>query len=76
LPEKLTPTLNLTSSVVAIFTFVLIFIPTLAPTSLFTFTLILIIFIIPTLALAEPISLFTPKIAAALSPATYISTEP
>jgi hypothetical protein len=76
LPEKLTLTSNLTSSIVAIFTFVLTFIPTLAPTSLLTFTLILIIFMIPALALAEPISLFTPKIAAVLSPATYILTEP
>jgi hypothetical protein len=76
LPEKPTLILNLISLVVAIFTSVLTSIFTSAPISLPTFTPIFTTPIVLTLALAEPTPLSTPKIAAALSPATYISTKP
>jgi hypothetical protein len=74
--EKPTLTLNLIFFAVAIFTSVLTFILTLALTFFPTFTPILIIPKVLALALAEPISLPTPKIAAALSLATCILTVP
>jgi hypothetical protein len=76
LPEELTLTLNLIFFTVAILTFALTSIPTLALTSLLTFTPILTIPIVPAPALAEPTSPPTSKIAAALSLATCISTVP
>jgi hypothetical protein len=76
LPEKPTLTLNLISSAVVILTFISTSISTLAPTSLFISTLIFIILMVFAPALAKPTLLLTLKIAAALSPATYILTKP
>jgi hypothetical protein len=74
--KEFTPTLNLISSAVVISTFAPTSIPTLASTFFPTFTPTLTTPIVSAPALAEPILLLTPKIAAALSPATYILTEP
>jgi hypothetical protein len=74
----------LISFAVVIPAFVLISIPTsalisisaFAPTAILTFALTFIILMVFIPALAELTSLLTPKIAAALSPATCIPTEP